>query len=140
MVNAHTVAKTLAKLAMLKYFPADKEARTAIVEMVCGMASDEAQVDWLVRRVLALFNEWPGPQELRAVFCSKFAPRDGINACSQVYLDGIPSERTNAPALPPSKPVAQLSGGGAPCGDSEMAQAIVRAADAMRLRAPKGRV
>src|SRR5690349_7814500 len=90
---------------MLKFFPSDREARAAIVEMICEMASDECQVEWLVARALRLYNEWPGPRELRAAFCSKFRPRDGINAYSTVYLDGIPSEREQfvpqiaAPAL-----------------------------------------
>ena len=92
-MNVAEVTATLARLRMLKYFPADKNAHTALVGLVCSMATTEDQVRWLVRRTLALYNEWPGPLELRAVFCSKYPPRDGINAYSQIYEDGIPSEK-----------------------------------------------
>ncbi|HXR75197.1 MAG TPA: hypothetical protein VN737_04420 [Bryobacteraceae bacterium] len=113
MVNVAEAAREIAKLGMLKYFPADKEARAAIVEMACGMASDNAQITWLVKRALALYNEWPGPNELRAAFCSKFRPRDGITAYSRIYADGIPSEKQGFAAALPSPDRKALPAGAA---------------------------
>lgn len=103
MVNVAKAGELLASLALMKFFPADKEARTALVGMVCEMAADDEQVRWLVRRMLALYNEWPGPRELRACFCARYKPRDGIEARSEKFLEGIPPERKPAPvlALPP---------------------------------------
>jgi hypothetical protein len=95
----------VAELGALQFFPAEPQPRRAIVRMVCEMASSKEQVQWLVNRTIALHKEWPGPRELRAIFCSKFKPRDGIEAGSLVYVDGIPSEHQGpAPgmlALPP---------------------------------------
>ncbi len=54
--------------------------------------------------MIHLYAEWPGVYELRACFCSKFRPADGVEARSSVYLDGVPSERPAPdplPALPP---------------------------------------
>jgi hypothetical protein len=93
-MNVKNVAIKLEKLAMLKFFPSDEGARLGILELVCKMAHTEAQVDWLVNRMTdGLYNEWPGPAELRACFCSKFPPKDGRSVFSQVYADGIPSEK-----------------------------------------------
>lgn len=93
-MNVKNVAVKIEKLAMLKFFPSDEGARLGILDLVCRMAKSEEQVDWLVNRMTnGLYNEWPGPAEMRACFCSKFKPRDGIERHSTVYLDGIPSER-----------------------------------------------
>ncbi len=77
----------------LKFFPGDPDARLGIAEQIADMARDADQVRWLVRRLPKLYPEWPSSLEVRAVFCSKFRPLDGIEAYSAVYLDGIPSER-----------------------------------------------
>lgn len=102
-MNVRKAADALAKLAMLKYFPPDPQARTALVGMVCEMATTDDQVEWLVRRMLVLYNEWPGPKELRALFCSRHKPADGIEAKSEKFLEGIPPEKKPEPmkALPP---------------------------------------
>ena len=81
----HKIAGLCADLTMLKFFPSDDEARLGIVLMIGRMAEKEEQVRWLVQRVLALYNEWPGPGEVRAVYCSRFRPEDGITAYSTVY-------------------------------------------------------
>lgn len=92
-MNVMTVANNLGGLSSLKFFPSDKFARTSILRLVCSMASNEQQVEWLVARMTSgIFNEWPGPRELRACFCGKHRPADGINAYSDIYPDGLPSE------------------------------------------------
>jgi hypothetical protein len=101
-MNLETISNEIAKLGTMKFFPADPVVRLALVELMCDIAENEDQVRWLVKRVRTLYAEWPGEHELRAAFCSRFPPKDGINACSTVYLDGIPSERKPEPfkALP----------------------------------------
>jgi hypothetical protein len=77
----------------LRFFPSDPEARIGIAEELAEMASNEEQIRWLVKRLPKLFTEWPAMHEVRAVFCSKFRPKDGIEVYSGVYLDGIPAEK-----------------------------------------------
>lgn len=103
MLDFMRVADLLSGLSLMRYFPADDGARLELAKLVARMASTEDQVEWLVQRAIAVYSEWPGPHELRACFCSKFRPADGISACSTVYLDGLPSERPAEPlpALPP---------------------------------------
>jgi hypothetical protein len=100
MLNFERVADLLAGLTLMRFFPADDGARLELAKMVARMATTEAQVEWLVQRSIALYAEWPGAREIRACFCSKFQPADGLSVGSTVYLDGIPSERKiEAPAL-----------------------------------------
>ncbi len=103
MVDPMAVTKIVAELSLLKFFPSDSAARVALVRMVCEMASTEEQVRWLVRRALVVFNEWPGPHELRALFCSRWKPLDFNEAYSALYPasengGGFPRD----PALPPA--------------------------------------
>ncbi len=105
MVNVKEATRQVGKLALLKYFPGDETARLTLVGMVCELASTDEQVEWLVRRALAVFTEWPGPYELRALYCSRWKPCDGTEAYSALFPatedgGGFPRD----PALPPLPP------------------------------------
>lgn len=80
MVDVAVASSKIAELTLLKYFPQDEYAQGALVRMICEMSENDAQIDWLVKRTLSLYNEWPGPQTLRAIFCRRFKPADGIEA------------------------------------------------------------
>jgi len=124
-MDVREVTKVLGGLAMLKFFPSDENAAVAIVELVCQMARSIEQVRWLVKRTISLHNEWPGPVELRAVFCSKFIPADGINAYSSVHPDGIPSEREQTyQGIEGSRPVYALPAGAAVTADPALDAAV----------------
>lgn len=64
----------------LKFFPSDVEARVGIAEQISAMAGDEDQVRWLVSRISQLFTDWPGMLEVRAVFCTRYKAKDGVEA------------------------------------------------------------
>jgi hypothetical protein len=78
------------------------------MEILQELASSDEQLEWLSRRMLKLYAEWPGPHEMRACFCSKYEPKDGVEADSSVYADGILSEAAESPhvALPPGPAIA----------------------------------
>jgi hypothetical protein len=94
MMDLDVISSLVASMSAMKYFPSDPAARLAIVETITDIARDEDEVRWLVKRMRTLYPEWPGEREMRACFCSRFPPRDGINAHSAVFhdQDGIPSE------------------------------------------------
>lgn len=102
MVDVAQAAKAVAKLTALKFFPADKEGRTAIVQAICEMATSNAQIDWVVEQMLNWYNEWPGPREMRGVFCQRWKPATGPNVnASQVLPGGLfPGCQATAPAVP----------------------------------------
>ncbi len=101
------VLPIIGELTQMHFFPSDASGRLGIARLVCRMATSIEQVQVLVDRMLALYNDWPGPLELRAVFCSAgFAPADGYwNDSSKCFPDGIP-----APVLRPVETAAIESG------------------------------
>jgi len=88
------VSSAVNQLALMAFFPSDREVRGALVSVLADLVETEDQLDWLVNRALRLYAKWPGVAELRALYCSRFKPRDGIESYSTVYLDGIPPETT----------------------------------------------
>lgn len=94
----------IAALTALKFFPGDDDGRLAVTMLIARMTDlDPDRTDWLVKRTLELFDEYPGPRTLRAILCKRFKPADGIEAhhYSKEYPDGIPSEKPlPAPVLP----------------------------------------
>ena len=103
MITEPALRKFMAQLGLLRFFPTDVRERFALEEMIVRQLVDEdSQLDWLGKRMLQLYNDWPGPHELRAVYCSKFKPKEGpSNALSSVFCEGIiPSEEVHvAPPL-----------------------------------------
>lgn len=107
------IAAMLGELRVLKFFPDDEFAMLPIMRLVSTMCETEEHVRWLIDRMTSgLYTEWPGLREMRACYCSKFKPQDGINAYSEVYLDGIPSERkSNLPIGIEAPDLKQLAQG-----------------------------
>ena len=64
----------------LKFFPGDPDARIGIAEEIVSFASTADQVEWLVKKVSQVYKEWPGILEVRAVFCTRYKPADGVEA------------------------------------------------------------
>lgn len=95
-MNFEKITEIAMEMTLLPFFPSEPAARLAIVRMIGAMAQDEAQVRWLIGVMTSgAFAKWEGPAELRAVFCMKFRPKDGIEAVSSVYPDGMSREQLN---------------------------------------------
>jgi hypothetical protein len=118
-------------LEALVFFPAAYEAQVAIAEQIARMCTTAEQSDWLVGRMLELYTRWPGPREMRAVFCSRYEPKDGIEVDSGVYADGVPSEHRLLEIPLPPLPKGHLSSG-----DSEVDNIVSRLAIKKRLPLP----
>lgn len=111
MLNPSIVSRAVDDICLLK-FPPSESSRPALVRMLAEMCSTDEQVLWLSKRLLQLFKEWPGANEMRAVFCSKFRPRDGVEVHSEAYPDGIPSEKPerNFTMLPTARETRRIEG------------------------------
>jgi hypothetical protein len=71
------------RLSCLKFYPSHPAGIAEIAATIHDLASDDRQVDWLIHTLKSRYDEWPGPKTLRAVFCERFKPADGIEAVSQ---------------------------------------------------------
>jgi hypothetical protein len=112
MVRPDYASVKVAELAALPRFPQDQDARLLVYRTLMEMVQyaarepgdtwqdtvekDETALDWLIKRVVNLWNKWEGIRELRAVYCSHYRPGDGIESTSAIYTDGVPPD----PLLP----------------------------------------
>ena len=96
MIRAEYAAQKVAELSVLPRFPFDQDARLMVLRTLTEMVQDEAALDWLVQRAVNLWSKWEGIRELRAIYCSRFHPGDGIETTSALYTDGVPPD----PSLP----------------------------------------
>lgn len=71
--------EVVSALSALRFFPF-KETSTidCIAWVVFEMCNTKEEAYWLKDEVLLAWNDWPGPRDLRALFCQKFQPKDGI--------------------------------------------------------------
>ncbi len=90
-------------LALMPYFPADQGTRSALVQQLAKMVTYNEEAEWLAYRATQVFQAWPGIREIRALFCKRFRPKDGVDATSLLYPDGFSSEAQLGPV-----PVAGL--------------------------------
>ena len=122
-------AQAVSKLSLMAFFPSDSDARSALIWALMQLAETQEQLEWLVERALKLYSRWPGVGELRALYCSRFKPRDGVEAYSEIYQRGFPHESPE-PAPPPPRVTITTA-------DREFEREIREAAERKRL--PGGR-
>ena len=102
-ITAEAFSDLLNCLSLLPFFPADEGARKELLKDVTRYATNDDQVRWLGQRAIQLYTDWPGARELRALFCSRFKPRDGWEVTSGQFAEGIiPPD----PSLPPAHAIA----------------------------------
>lgn len=92
MISAVVGKNAIDRLSLMPMFPRDEGAHKALARALSEMCANDEQLIWLIGRVVRLYSNWPGENELRAVLSSKFKPIDGVRTYSVVYRDGIPSE------------------------------------------------
>jgi hypothetical protein len=74
-----------------------------------------------------IYSKWPGDREMRACFCCRFRPKDGLTAYSTIYLDGLPPDPT-APQRIEAPSYKALPAGQVATADLEFDVAIQQAA------------
>ena len=96
MLNLDTTLRLIGRWAgTLKFFPSDDQARIGIAAALAAFVTTEEQLRWIVQVVPTKYSEWPGVKELRAVFCMKFRPADGIEVFSDIHPQGFTLEELN---------------------------------------------
>ena len=75
-INPKDIKRSVTRMGMLKYFPADAETRGEIGALLARMCPHLEALEWLTRQLIDGVGEWPGPAELRRILCSRWAPAD----------------------------------------------------------------
>ncbi|HZF23988.1 MAG TPA: hypothetical protein VE030_11055 [Burkholderiales bacterium] len=92
-LTPETAAAVVGKLALMAFFPSDPEVRAGLVAIFIEMVETDEQMEWLGSRAMRMFARWPGVAEIRALYCSRYKPRDGLESYSEIYPEGFPTER-----------------------------------------------
>ena len=132
VVSMESAAFATEALGAIPFFPGEQAARTMIAREIRQICRSEVDVLWLVQRMIRLYGDrWPGPLEMRRVYCNKQRPLDGIEAVgiSERFPDGIPSEH------PEPTPMAALPAGRVASADRQIEAAIAEVAKAKRVPA-----
>ena len=79
-MTPNEIVDAVEALGALEFFPTDPGARKQIMRLLDRMVSDTEQLRWLVRTMVDHVGEWHGPTELRGVFCTRYRPKDGMDA------------------------------------------------------------
>ena len=88
-VTPEQASIAVARLAgRMNFVPKEEVERTEIAGELYEMVCDAQELDWLVREAPRRFRRgWPGIEEVRALYCAQFSPRDGVEVCFQIYED-----------------------------------------------------
>ena len=68
------------QISSLKFFPSDPQALAGIAGIISRMCEDGDKAEALAAVMLDKYDEWPGPRTLRAEYCQKWKPADGVDA------------------------------------------------------------
>lgn len=72
------------RLSCIPYFPSDEIAREEIARVLFRLVDTTEHLNWLVMAFVDRIKQWHGPGELRAVYCTKFKPKDGVETDSSL--------------------------------------------------------
>lgn len=99
MLTREGLNRAAARIALLPFFPAsDPNARAVIIEELGSICESDAHAQWLAVRMGQVFKaKWPGLGEMRALYCKRFKPVDGVEVGSEAFPDGFPSESELGP-------------------------------------------
>jgi len=84
VITPEQASGAVARLAVLTHFPSEAIARAELARMLLRMVSTGEQLEWLVRAFVDHVGAWHGPREVRAVFCTRFKPADGVEEWSAI--------------------------------------------------------
>ena len=85
-ITTADLKRAIGRLKCMKFFPAaDAEMIAALMEELLHICHDAARLFWLVSRAVALYPEWCGVAELRALYSDLWTPSDGVKAWSSTF-------------------------------------------------------
>lgn len=101
MISETQAVEAVGELGAIPYFPREAAPQAAIMRALCAFVGEPWHLRWLVDTANNHMREWRGIAELRALYCVRFKPADGIEG-SQCSIAGYtPADCEAANALPP---------------------------------------
>lgn len=81
------IKSCVAQLTIVSFFPSEPLKQALIMRFFQQLVGTNEQLEWLVSVLLTV--DWPGPAQVRALFCTRFPPADGIKEGEQCRLSGF---------------------------------------------------
>ncbi len=76
-------------LATIPYFPQADNVRAAVMDNLLRFVAGPEEFLWLVRTTVATAKQWCGVAEMRALYCTRYRPVDGLKPEPQCALPGF---------------------------------------------------
>jgi hypothetical protein len=111
--NAEQIADAIDRLQSVPMFPSVSGAQREVMRVLYRMVGTPAQLDWLVTTAVDHLDQWRGAVELRGIFCTKFAPADGVEAISKFTTGFTPADCETENLTQRVPEFRQLQGGSA---------------------------
>jgi len=67
-----------ARLALLPFFPAGEVSMSLVMGELERIAHNPERLEWLVDTILSKCAKWEGPAQLRALYSTRWKPKDGM--------------------------------------------------------------
>ena len=62
---------------VIPYFPRSELAKALIIDAILKFVGTKEQLNWFSQFAIQNMSQWEGVPQLRALFCTKYAPADG---------------------------------------------------------------
>ncbi len=105
-----------ARLALLPFFPAGEIAMSLVMGELERIVHTPEQLEWLTETTLAKCARWEGPAQLRALYSTRWKPKDGIEGVPCTVAGHTPekseaqylADHSKLKALPSKHPLELL--------------------------------
>ena len=82
-LTAKQISGAIEEMAAIPYFPTAEGAKLAIGSQLAKFVTGPQELRWLVDNAISAMRRWQGVPELRGLYCTRYKPKDGIEAwCS----------------------------------------------------------
>lgn len=92
------LAAAIAGMSILKYFPMDEIQHRVMAEFLRKLCGHAEGLHWLVTQLVNRVGEWPGPAQVRGIYCTRFKPADGVENLDCAVAGFTPEECSQRPA------------------------------------------
>ena len=105
-----------ARLALLPFFPVGDVPMALVMGELERIAHTPERLTWLVDTTMAKCAKWEGPAQLRALYSTRWKPKDGVEGVACSIVGHTPEENearflessTKLKALPTKHPLELL--------------------------------
>jgi hypothetical protein len=106
VISAEAMKRFISAVSVMNFPPTGDGVPAALAEAIEQFAESDEQLDWLRNQMQIRYQDWPGVRELRACFCSRFEPKDGVSIPTDVLAVGGNQAGDTSKRLPPGRAAA----------------------------------